>query len=200
MQRYIKMQEELNELERDFKNEILMIENCFSIAVFYWNEIKKHLDSYLFKHECEEIIFFKNIKPLFISAIEYYTLYYQALLFKPCNDEKELTAYWLQQLKRVEIFYNRNSRFYNYYISGQTCRDRLYFKHPPNAELNNKATAAHGEIAARILGYQKYQHYVEKELEQLLQKTMTREIKGTGIWPDTGQVTQALLQRTICTV
>jgi RteC protein len=176
MQLYTKMQEELNELEVDCKNEILMVEGCFNIAVFYWNKIKKYAESYFFKHENEEITFFKTIKPLFIAAIEYYTLYYQAILFKPCNEEKELTAYWIQQLKRVEIFYNRHKEFYCYYTSGQTCRDKLYFLKNGNTvqalhstQFNSRATDAHDAIAARILSYQKYRSYVETQLHQLLQ-------------------------------
>jgi hypothetical protein len=166
MQLYRQMQYDINELRGACKCETAMIEGCFTIANHYWNDIKQRLESYLFCNETEEIHFFKNIKPLFIAAIEYYTLHYQAILFRPTHDAPSLAAYWLHQLKRVETFYARHKDFYLYYTSGQTYSDSIYFIQRNNAAT---ATASYDHIAARIMGYQQYLLYVEQQLEILAQ-------------------------------
>jgi hypothetical protein len=174
MQLYRKMQHDIDKLRGNSTCETAMIEGCFTIASHYWNGIKQCLESYLFCNETEEIHFFKNIKPLFIAAIEYYTLHYQAILFRPSHDATSLAAYWLHQLKRVETFYARHKDFYLYYTSGQTCSDSIYFIQRNNAATatGNRhpgaaATISYGHIAARIIGYQQYLRYVEQQLEIL---------------------------------
>ncbi len=175
MQLYQQMQDDIEKSAVNCTCEMLMIENCFTITMRYWNNIKQRLDCHLFSNETEEIDFFKNIKPLFIAAIEYYTLYYQAMLFKPSHDTAALTAYWMQQLKRVETFYNRHRDFYQYYTSGQTCNDNFYFIRRNNicdstSQLfsDNKPSISYDHIAARIIGYQRYLAYVKDQLEILL--------------------------------
>jgi len=184
MQLYSQMQEEMNELVVNCKNEMTMIEGCFTIAVQYCNRIKKHAESHIFSNESEEVYFFKNINPLFIAAIEYYKLYYQAVLFKPSNDKIALAAYWLHQLKRVEIFYTRHKEFYEYYTSGQTGRDNVYFvrsgitgNSPGNSHPYCKAATSHDHIAARILGYKKYLEHVEFELGLLMPGSIADEFR-----------------------
>src|SRR5690242_3835292 len=104
LQLYAQMQEDFCQLEAFCVNETAKVEGCFNIALFYWNKIKSISDHHIFSYETDEINFFKNINPLFIASIEYYTLLYQAVLFKPSGDKNQLVTYWLQQLKRVELF------------------------------------------------------------------------------------------------
>lgn len=173
MQLYARMQQEIGQLEAVSKNEMARLEGCFSIALTYFEKIKERSASYVFRHETDEIHFFKNIKPLFRAALEYYTLLYQAVLFKPAEKDW-LVAYWLQQLKRVDRFNNRHREFYQYYMSGCTYRDAFYFTRVGNAEkagdgsfAKNKQPNSVHHIAAHILGYQQYRLHVEMELERL---------------------------------
>ncbi len=178
MQLYAQMQEEIGQLEALSKNEIARLEGCFSIALVYLEKIKERSAAYVFRYEKDEIHFFKNIKPLFISAIEYYTLLYQAVIFKP-NEKEQQLAYWLQQLKRIDRFNNRHREFCQYYMSGLTHRDKFYFTRAGNAKnardgstaKDKLATSVH-YIAALLLAQQQYQLYVEMELEMLKQETL----------------------------
>ncbi|GAB2815363.1 RteC domain-containing protein [Ferruginibacter profundus] len=181
MQLYTQMQDDINDLVMHCKCETTMIEGCFNIVIHCWGKIKKYLESYIFTTETEEIHFFKNIKPLFIAAIEYYTLHYQAILFKPSNDTNALAAYWMHELKRVEKFYTRHKEFYQYYSSGQNYNDRSYFTRACNtgkaagsklSDINTASSQDH--VVACIIAYQKYRKYVEAELEILL-KGNTKE-------------------------
>jgi len=170
---YAQMQKELNELETFCGNEVMLIEKCFNIAIHYWNKIKINLLSFTFTREEEEINFFKNIKPLFIAVIEYYTLHYQAVLFKPVNDKAQLILYWTHELKRAELFFNRHSEFYHYYLTGQTNKDSDYFTRKASIDhTNKKATpktpASYDDIAARIIAFRQYNDYAVMQLNMLL--------------------------------
>lgn len=174
LQLYARMQEEIGQVEVLSENETARLEGCFSIALLYLDKIKKSSAAYVFRYECDEIHFFKHIKPLFISAIEYYTLLYQAVIFKP-NEKEQQLAYWLQQLKRIDRFNNRHREFYQYYMSGRTHRDKFYFTRAGNAKNVRDGSTAKGKlaasvhyIAAHLLAQQQYRLYVEMELEMLM--------------------------------
>jgi len=196
LQLYAQMQDEINQLEACCKNETAKVEACFNIILFYRNKIKNCSESYVFKYERDEINFFKYIKPLFISAMEYYMLLYQAVLFKPSDDKDKLISYWIHELQRAESFYIRHRDFYDYYTSGRTDKDHLYFnRHTNSANSQRKdsgktcSSASPGYIAARILGYQKYYLYVESQLEMLVQDntkrmfSQQRNVASSGLVP-----------------
>lgn len=174
MQLYAQMLEEIGQLEALSKNETARLEGCFSIALSYLNKIKESSAAYVFRYENDEVHFFKNIKPLFMAATEYYTLLYQAVLFKPNNND-QLVAYWLQQLNRVDRFNNRHREFYQYYISGRTHRDKFYFTRAGNEKntrdrsaTKDKTPASAHYLAAHILAQQQYRLHAEIELEMLM--------------------------------
>ena len=50
------------------------IECCFHICNNYWGQVRERLIHYEFNTRHDEIEFFKIIKPLFTSQIEYYGL------------------------------------------------------------------------------------------------------------------------------
>lgn len=168
------MQEEINAVTLHVSDEILLIENCFKIALHYRNLIKGYADVHVFEQPAEEVNFFKHIKPLFAATVEYNILCYQAILFKPVHDRGELTQYWLQQVKRIDRFYNRNAEFYNYYTSNQTSRDELYFIRPrynsPAEQAGNhhkSSVSSYVHIVASILSYGQYREYVTEQLKKL---------------------------------
>jgi hypothetical protein len=174
MQLYAQMQKELNELKTCCNNEILFVEQCFNIAIHYWNKIKTYPVSFTFIQPEEEINFFKNIKPLFTAVIEYYTLHYQAILFKPTNDRHQLIVYWTHELKRVDLYFSKHRDFYHYYLTGQTNKDSDYFTRKKNNDNALKKSTHHSkpicydDIAARIIAYQQYNDYAALQLKMLL--------------------------------
>jgi hypothetical protein len=175
LQLYAQMEGELCQLEMYCGNETGRLEICFNITRLYWNNIKDSLGSFTFKYEADEIHFFRHVKPLFMSAIEYYTMRYQASLFKP-DDSKGIIAYWLHELRRAELFYTRHKKFLDYYFSEQTQLDNTYFTRcnhivdPTGKACSNKLPFSAGHIAAQALAFRKYCLYIENELKILMPK------------------------------
>ncbi|MBC7904824.1 MAG: RteC domain-containing protein [Gemmatimonadaceae bacterium] len=171
---YNALQREIAFIETNSGDEATAIEQSFAKAVRYWCEIKKWVSTYSFRNETDEIRFFKYIKPLFISVIEYNTQRYHALLFRPPADSRHLIPYWDHELQRLELFYRQNNDFYQYYTSGKVDRDNLYFVRA-KADISNTlplrpydesadSATSHDYLVARIRAYSQYSRYVRYQL------------------------------------
>lgn len=128
-----KLHEKIHALLRIELEELLVklpfeegIEKCFVVAGNYWNEVKVMVMTEGFESTCEEIFFFKVIKPLFTSELEYYSLVYHSVLFCPAFYEAEL-QFWKREGKRLEEFRRQHKEFLEYYESGKSSLDHFYF-------------------------------------------------------------------------
>jgi hypothetical protein len=92
---YQTLETALDACKKDQPSAIAVIECCFEVANHYWPKIKALLAGYIFQSEAEEIYFFKTIKPLFTSAIEYYGLLAHAQLFKDSSPDGESFLHFL---------------------------------------------------------------------------------------------------------
>jgi len=177
MQLYARMQEDIRQFQQLCETEILMIEGSFNIAARYWYDIQNRLATFSFKQKADEIYFYKNIKPLFTAVMEYYCLRYKAILFRPAWGKAQLSLYWINELKRIDRFYNSHREFYEYLSDGRKDKDELYFSRPAEPldqagkrSTGKKSNSFYDDIAARILGYKEYRKYIETALKNLEHK------------------------------
>jgi hypothetical protein len=153
-------------------------ECCFQISNNYWAKLRREISKFDFTDSQDEIFFFKHIKPLFTSEIEYYGLLHHAQLFKSgTNDPGKLQEFWKRESKRLMRFRDENEDFYNYYKRGDTDYDETWFLRS-NSDLSNfltaasydldvKANTSHDWMIARIMALEKYDVYVRKEMAEL---------------------------------
>jgi hypothetical protein len=170
---YHSMLKELKLLQT--KNEITeqSIESCFQLCSNYWFQLRQKVSRHHFESEEEEIDFFKNVNPLFISEIEYYKLLFHAALFRP-TDGEEAWRFWQREAQRLERFVEDHVDFVRYILAGKTCCDKEYFLKKnleTNNELNlrvdepkNDETTNWVELLAEFLSLKKYTVYVETQL------------------------------------
>lgn len=90
-------------------------------------ELKVFVRNYTFRNQAEEIQFFKEIKPVFLSHYYYYKKIFAIHLFDSYKDAKSRQANYVQLLLRLEKFAAKNLEFYTYSMSGSTFRDACYF-------------------------------------------------------------------------
>lgn len=153
------------------------IECCFQVCSKYWNEVRIVLSNYEFKTDTEEIDFFKNIKPLFTSEIEYYNLLYHAQLFKPPFDEEELQKFWQREFIRMERFIENHQAFYQYILNNDTSLDAIYYLRQNldgsvvvNAgvdEIHNKTSTTQDALLAQYFALKRYSVYVQNQIENI---------------------------------
>lgn len=150
-------------------------ECCYRIAVNYWLRIKQCFQKRVIYDDAGEIEFFKSVKPQFTAYIEHYLILNQGLLFIPGQKEDEV-AYWEEEERRYQRFYERNRDFIQYYENGKTESDAEYFLQRNNRLLllpqeriyeDLDCRSSHDHLIRGFLANRMYKQYVENRLKQL---------------------------------
>jgi hypothetical protein len=90
-------------------------------------ELKAFTVSYRFESPEEEIQFFKQVKPVFLSQYYFHKRKFEILLFDAFRDEKSRLENYQRILRKLERFARKNRAFYQYCLSGSTDLDPHYF-------------------------------------------------------------------------
>ena len=91
------------------------------------NELKMFIRNYSFKNEQEEILFFKELKPSVCCLLLYYIRLYHIEERRLGKTDFAQSVYLSKELKQVEKNNQQIGNFYQYYKSGNTNFDYLYF-------------------------------------------------------------------------
>ena len=160
-----------------FTTEKEQIECCFQACEKAWNEQQKFLQHYHFSNDKAEIWFLKTVNPALTGMLEYYALVYKANLFVPEEDPGEIINFWQKELRYTRKFFREHETFYNYFKSGSTEMDELYFVRanndptfvPPQRtyNLDPQSSTTYDHLLAGILAREKYEHYVEGRISAL---------------------------------
>ncbi|WEK37937.1 MAG: RteC domain-containing protein [Candidatus Pseudobacter hemicellulosilyticus] len=170
---YQNMITEMEQCSQRFTTEKEQIEFCFQTCERNWFQLQQCLTQLQFSNDTEEIWFFKVLKPRFTALLEYYTLVYKAHLFLPDTDPAEVNNFWQKELRFAEKFFHDNSSFYQYYKSGDTELDELYFVRANNDptqpshrsyNINPQATTTHDPLLAALIARERYVHYVREKM------------------------------------
>ena len=138
----------------DFENELTSLkESCNNIIhlakrIIYFVEAKLEnlndwLRNYKFQNAEDEIIFFKDLKPKFISKLIYYKAVLDIESEAPVS-KKQTKKHYEKALCKINQYSKKNKEFYSYYRSGSTYKDKDYFirtEHKP--KLDNDCFALH---------------------------------------------------------
>lgn len=159
--------------------EMEQVEACFKSSLEYWGKVRQRVKERSFATPEEEIHFFKVIKPLFASRIEYYTWCYHTLLFMPAGDLVELKRFWKWELRKIQRFYESNKEFCDYIRDGASDKDAEYFIRSANTvaraklplglihDLEAEITSSHDQLVTLISAYDLYEIHILEEIEKL---------------------------------
>lgn len=111
---------EMSDIIRDVPSTILLLENGFI-------DLKNIVSSFTFPSKRDEIMFFKEIKPQLFSKLIFFRKIYQLELNRPISNYKTIRVYLEREHERINLFYNRNTEFIQYYRSGKANFDEYYF-------------------------------------------------------------------------
>lgn len=141
----------------------------------------------------DEIDFFKNDKPQLTSQIIYFNELYSIECNTPIASEKTIRKYYMNQFKKLELFFTDNAEFYSYYRKGNTYLDTTYFLRNQDNEkymmdgfyfqIDKAFATSHDYKVAQILAYQRVQSYLTEKLKRpLASKSITQDkiLKWTG--------------------
>lgn len=161
--------------KQDHSTEKEQIECAFRTCEMTWKKLQSFLHSYHFHSESEEAWFFKTIKPQFTGLIEYYALVYKAALFLPEEDPQDIYRFWQNELQLARRFFAEHESFYQYYKTGMTEMDTIYFvraNNDPTILPTSKAydvapevTTTHDHLIASFIARERYMEYVHQQLQ-----------------------------------
>ncbi len=89
--------------------------------------IKQEVSLYEFSTVADEVYFFKEIKPVFISQFIYFSKLLSIEAAKPNAGELSLKEYFECELEVLKNFYENHIDFYEYYRRRATYLDQKYF-------------------------------------------------------------------------
>ena len=149
-----RMKERLEEFTTD-QDEILKIGHALTFIREIIAELKQFASTYKFNSESEEIKFFKEIKPVFLSQFFYYKKVFALRLFDSFKDVKTRQANYYKVLQQLERFVQKNLEFYEYCMTNTTYLDQHYFTRNrlphQSIDRDEKFTTGYDTKLAKIL-------------------------------------------------
>ncbi|SEC74068.1 RteC protein [Maribacter dokdonensis] len=129
---------EFQELLTEFKDQLDELENGNGDILFkaesgiaqvekYLKKLQLQISKNSFPSQKDEIYFFKHIKPQFFSKLIYYGRLFHIESKRPRGSNAAQIKYLKTQIKKLQIFFNDNLEFYNYYRRGAISLDEQYF-------------------------------------------------------------------------
>lgn len=144
------------------------------------SKLKALIPKYRFKTQGEEIKFFKEIKPKFLSPLIYHLKVYKIESRKPNGGDKIIRKYLHNELDKLKRYFDSNLDFYRYYRTQCNYLDHKYFlrgKYDIRLtvdsfffEADERFCTSHDFKVAKILAHDRLQVYLEEELSNLDRK------------------------------
>ncbi len=156
-------------------------------------KLRKYIVLYGFESTYEEVIFFRKLKPLLYSQYIYFSQIHNFLLNRPPGGIRETQEYIHTELADLRKFFEVHRGFYQYYRSGGSELDYLYFTRqelgysgPIDEHAADDQFSTPGDhILSKILANEKYQDYLNIQLyyiSQGISETSVRDPQANLRW------------------
>ncbi|PTQ92143.1 RteC protein [Mucilaginibacter yixingensis] len=129
-----------------------------------------------FEDSGAEIEFFKFIRPG-IVALKIEEIYkYNLIVNKPIGTSASVVHYFEESLKGLQIFFQLNSFYFQYYKNQFSEMDHLYFRRnsgvlsvpvPDTTDIDPDCSTAMSDLFARFIAYEAVQRHISYEVEVL---------------------------------
>lgn len=170
-QRYAGLLQTLEKTETESaENRIALYEQALMEIDVAIREVKRWVNEADFRSVAEEVHFFKEVKPLFISQFIYYSKILAVEVAKPNAGQQILKEYYEYELQSLKGFVDEYSGFYDYYRRKATYLDEKYFvrhrfdfKMSIGSQLYNydtDFTTSHDHLIARIMANDRLERYL----------------------------------------
>lgn len=124
---YEKMEDRIKLVREESYPMLKETSQCITICEETLQELKKQIEKNPLKDVKEEVEFFKEVKPKFYSQFIYNVKIFHIEINRPTASDKVQISYLESHLMRIKHFFDNNLDFYQYYRSGATHFDEVYF-------------------------------------------------------------------------
>ena len=168
-----RMNEDLQRVSLAAENKLQRAEQSYHVVQNVMQELKTYALTYTFNNKEEEIHFFKEVKPLFLKELIYYAELFYLESNKPFGSREVQRNYYLLEMERVRMFFDRNKLLYTYYRTGKTLYDDLFylrdieheFVMPQSLpEMDARFSTVHSFKLSKIQAFELLQDYLQKSI------------------------------------
>ena len=138
-------------------------------------QLKDILRQYNFTDWSEEIYFFKNTKPKFVSIYIYYSKVLSIEASKPYADPEALRSYYENERAHLLYFYNEQRDFISYYRRKSSYLDKKYFVRfkfdfklklsPELYSYDEEFSTSHDHIVSQIMANDLLDQYLTDKID-----------------------------------
>lgn len=145
------------------------------------DKLKEFIRTYRFVSVEEEIHFFKNTKPTFLSQLLHQENVFNLKLNQPCADKAQIQNFYNQSLEHLQQFARTNAKFYQYMLSGSTSQDQEFFtcKQAQETQVEAWFHTRHDSTLATLWANQMTTAFIFHECEHL---STTTHLQGLLRW------------------
>lgn len=169
---------EIDTLEVNNEDVLVKAELGIKLVKNVLDEIRSIIVNKTFEKSKDEIYFFKYIKPQIYSKLIYFVKLFNIESKRPRSSNKSQTKYFNSEIDKLQVYFNDNLEFYQYYRQGATFLDEQYFLrgkldirlHPDTFHFftDTQFSTSHDSTVATILAYDMLIVYLKKEIETLV--------------------------------
>lgn len=174
---YEEMDKELLEINSIEPNVIGRMASSSSAALHFLKRLNEYIVNHKFLDRADEINFFKNINPKFLSKLIYYRNAFKIQSRLPFSSVEEEKNFYLKELRRISQYQNENKEFLSYYRANSTYFDEAYFvrKEPDqwlllnfdNFEIDAEFTTFYGLKISNFIAFQLLSKFIRESLNKL---------------------------------
>lgn len=149
-------------------------------------KVKEMIVDHHFDTLAEEVRFFKEIKPQFISKFIYYSSILELESHKPSAGNKALKKYYEAEQEKLKNFYSEQSEFYSYYRREATYLDhKIFVRNSYDLKMklsysfynfDASFTTSHDHMIARFIASQQMDKFLKKQLDNLSENGHAKKV------------------------
>ena len=177
---YVEMEKNLTEIKLDEINEIQNLKRASYKILQSLMELKEFILITGFENKEEEIHFFKNIKPKFLSKLIFHHKAFEIVSHLPFSSVSEIKSFYLRELEKINTYLHDNNEFYSYYRAHSNLFDDVYFlrKEPESWLLLNfddyetdlNFTTIYDHKLSKIIAFEFLSEFIKESINNLENK------------------------------
>jgi len=184
-----KLKGQLEVIGLETSDPIAMVSKSLQAIKVCLIELKEFVRDYQFKDSAEEIHFFKEVKPIFMSQYYYNEKTLSIKLNEPIGNREELIRYYYHELKLIQDFKNENCEFHKYCLANSTHLDDRYFSREGNHNINpnedERFSTGYDNMLGHLLANQMLKDYLQSAIKKVSSESEDEKILLTWTGPKT---------------
>ena len=167
--------ERVDSLIQSGKTDLTKAENGISLCIKTLSKLQKQVDQKDFDNIQSEIEFFRNIKPLPMSYLIYFTEVRSCELMLPKAGKSHKIRFLEKEIKKINKFFSANNSFVNYMEQNHNYLDYDFFSRKGRRDFsfsptinyyqNPEFSTSHDMLWSKVQALYRYIHYIREKLE-----------------------------------